>query len=104
MTITVTWDDHESAPTSFTVPEDVLASLERFRLALREIRGNDWAVVYPTVKDMIVGVFVKSLVMPAIQQFPPASIAAAQANLAAAQAALVVAQVAAIPGFTPVGG
>ena len=97
MPITVTWDDGVDAPTTFTMPDDVIASIESFR---QTITGSgSLTPTYPTVQALIVGMMVQNVVLPALRNFPTASIQAAQANLASAQAAFIAAQAAAIPGF-----
>jgi hypothetical protein len=96
MGVTVTWSDGQGAPTTYAVSDEVMTSLEQFRQSITRFEGGQMVVTYPTVKDMIVGVFVERVVLPAVTNFPPASVVSAQANLAAAQAALVAAQAAAV--------
>ena len=99
MAITVTWDDGVSPATQFTVPADVLASIDQFRATVMSISGGQMMPTYATVKDMIIGFFITGIVMPALERFPTAGIEAAQANVVAAQLALMMAKAAAIPGF-----
>jgi len=99
MAITVTWDDGVSAPTAFAVPDDVMASLDQYRAMVTVFTGTEFVAKYATVKDMIVGVFVETVVLPALAQFPTTSIQEALANVASAKAALAQAQASALPGF-----
>lgn len=100
MPITVTWNDGVDPQTSFTMPDDVVASLDSFRQTIMSFSNGEMSVTYPTVQAMIVGVFVQTVVLPALNRFPTASIQTAQANVASAQTALAAAQVAVLPGFT----
>ena len=81
MPITITWNDGVAAATTFVMPDDVVASLDQFRQTVTQFDAATQAlvVIYPTVQAMIVGLFVKSIVMPALARFPTAAIAAATA-------------------------
>lgn len=98
--ITVTWNDGVAPATSFTISDEVAGSLDQFRQTITSLQGGVYAPTYATVQAMIVGIFVESIVMPALTRFPTASIQTAQANLAAAQTALAAAQAAALPGLS----
>jgi hypothetical protein len=102
MPTTVTWDDGNGTPATFTVPDDVFGSLDNFRQTLQSFdpASHRMVVNYATVKDMIVGIVVQSIVIPALRLFPTANLQVAQANLEAAQQALTQAQAAVLPTFT----
>ena len=91
----VTWNDGSNPATNFTVPDDVLNSLDQYRQTMTS-GGNP---IYATVKDMVVGIFVNVLATPALTQFPTPRIQAAKSNLDAAKAALEAAQANALPGI-----
>ena len=101
MPLTVTWDDGVGQATSFEVPDDVLQSLDQFRRTITSFQPPaGYVPMYADVKAMIVGIFVQSVVMPALAQFPTAAIGTALANLEAAKQALAAAQAGVLPGFT----
>jgi hypothetical protein len=95
----VTWNDGTNPAAQFTVPDDVMASLDQFRLTVQSFQNGAFQPTYATVQQMIVGFFVTNLVMPALALFPTATLKTAQDNLTSAQAALAQAQAAAVPGF-----
>lgn len=102
ITASIQWSEN-AQPESFTVSDEVLASLESYRLTLTEPRqtaDGSWASVpkYATIKDLIVGVFIVAMVNPAVSMFPPAAIAAANEQVKAAQAALEAAKASAVMG------
>lgn len=98
MSTTITWNDGVNPATVLTIPDDVLASLEQFRATITTFQNGAIVPTYATVQAMIVGLFTKQVVQPALTAFPTAAIQTAQANLAAAQTALSAAQMAALPG------
>lgn len=97
MPLTVTWNDGVNPPTQFVVTDDVMASLDSFRKTITTFQNGAFVPTYPAVVNMVVGVFVQNLVMPALAQFPTAAIQTALANVASAQAALAAAQAAVLP-------
>ena|ERR1035437_3267892 len=112
--ITVTWNDGLTDPEVFNVPDPVASSLDQFRL--RQTRITEVPVVdpapgaatteflavpiYPSIKDMLIGLFMQSLVQPAIAMFPPPEIVALRQQAEVAQQALAAAQAASFPGFS----
>jgi hypothetical protein len=97
MPVTITWNDGVNPATQFTVSDDVVTALDSFRQTITVLSGTPIVPMYPTVVDMVMGVFIKNLVIPAITQFPPTTIETALTNLASAQSALAAAQAAVLP-------
>ena len=105
MTVTVTWQQDSSAPSTFTLAADLLASLDSYRQTLRAIQpvtagngtvSNQFLPLYPDVLSMIVGIFTELVVNPALAKFPTPAMQTALSNLATAQAAVAAAGAAAL--------
>jgi hypothetical protein len=99
MPTTVTWNDGVTTPTVLTLSDDVMTALESLRNTMTATADGVTAPIYPSVQVMVVGGFTRSLVLPALAQFPPASVQTAQAAVVTAQAALALAQAAVVPGL-----
>lgn len=101
--IKVTWDDG-TTPVQFQISDDMLASFEKYRQTFAAptlLPNGQWVnqVKYPTVKDMIIGVFIEHLVNPAMALFPTTDVATAMEQAQAAQAALDAAKAAVAAGI-----
>jgi hypothetical protein len=99
MPTTVTWNDGVATPTVLTLSDEVVAALESLRNTMTSTQNGATTPFYPSVQAMVVGGFTRNLVLPALAQFPPASVQTAQAAVATAQAALALAQAAVVPGL-----
>jgi hypothetical protein len=101
--ITVTWQDGSNAAETFIISDEVLSSFELYRLTLtapQQTASGQWASLpkYATIKDVVVGTFLETLVNPALSMFPPAQIAQLMEQAKAANAALAAAKAAAAQG------
>lgn len=93
--VTITWQDGANAPEKVTIPDAVLASLERFRNGpcMQTAKGGP---AHATVKDMLIGSLMEIVIKPALHQFPTPEIVDLAAKADAAQVALKKAHAAAI--------
>ncbi len=105
--ITITWSDSatpEATPDRFVVSDEVLASLEKYRMSLtapQQTMDGSYATLpkYADVKSMVVGIFIDVLARPAMSMFPPATLASAIEQAKAAQAAAEAAKAEALQGI-----
>lgn len=102
MPITILWQEAGSPDVALTLPDAVVSSLDKFRQTITKFDGTGMIPTYPTVRDMFVGVFLQTVMMPALTQFPTLDIQAAQLQVSTAQGALAAVQAATVPEFTPV--
>jgi hypothetical protein len=91
MAVTVTWNDGVATPTTFTLSNDVLTSLDLFRL--------DTLPLYASVQDLITAVINQYAVTPALSRFPTSAMLTAKAAEEAARLALAAAGAAETPVF-----
>jgi len=99
--ITLTWQDGDNPVEPYVISDEVLASLEKYRLSLtvpQQTGDGSWASLpkYATIKDLVVGTLTDALVRPALNMFPPTTLAAALEQARAAQAALEEAKASAV--------
>jgi hypothetical protein len=101
MPIKITWDDGVAKPTVFNMPDEVVNSVEQYRLTLTQLNPDTMRMdpIYPTVQALIVGVFMQQVVMQALSRFPTAAVATAKAARDKADEDLMAAQAAAVPGL-----
>ena len=92
MPILIDWNDGTNPASTFTIPDDAMASLELYR--------QSWTVPnppgppvpkYASLKDMLVGVYKETVMIPALTAYPTPSIQPAMAGVTTAQSVLVAA-------------
>jgi hypothetical protein len=71
--VTITWQDGDQTPDTFTIADDVLASLEKFRLTPHFEVGPDR--IHSTVQQMLLTPALELIVKPALRAFPTAALA-----------------------------
>ena len=86
--VTVTWKDGEKPAEVITISDEVLASLEQFRLSSHFIVGGVAGHMHDSVKRMLLTSVVEIIVKPALEMFPPPGIAALKVQAKAAQKAI----------------
>lgn len=101
MAITITWNDGVNPADSFTITDDMAASLEQFRQSITTFQGGAMVPTYASVRELFVGVYMQSMVNPALRAFPTPAVLLAQQTVKTAQVKLAAAQLAAVPGFAP---
>ena len=85
MPVTVAWDDWgATAPTQFTIPDDVLVSADLYRNTV-VVNGTP---KYASVREMLRGVLAEQILIPAVVMFPTPSLAVSAAAVAGAAAAV----------------
>lgn len=90
MSIRVTWEEDGQAAEVFELTDDLLHSLEQFRLSQTApaITADGRRAVQPrdaSIRHMIVRIFQECLVDHALSMFPPPQVAAAQEQARLAQ-------------------
>jgi hypothetical protein len=80
MPITITWNDGINPLTTYTVPDDVISSLDQYRQRIMPVQTS--------VQAMVVAIFMQNIVNPALNLYPTPAIQTAQQTVQTAQAAL----------------
>jgi hypothetical protein len=100
--VTVTWRDGDNPPEAFTIPDAVLAALEKFRLSDRLALPTNGMYVrqlqprYATVEEMLVAAVHQLVVKQALEYAPTPEIVQLRAKVEAAQKELADAHAAAV--------
>ena len=75
--VTITWQDGDNSPERFTISDDVMASLERFRLSscFQIVKGDKADSIHDSVKLMLYTSLMEVIVKPALLASPTPAIA-----------------------------
>ena len=84
--VTITWQEGDKAPETFTISDAVLDSLEQFLKSSQMNKGA--GPIHSTVKDMLFTSMTEIIIKPALHVFPTPEIADLKTRAEAAQKAL----------------
>jgi hypothetical protein len=75
--VTITWQDGDNTPEQYTISDDVLVSLEKFRLSshFQIVKGDAADSIHASVKAMLYTSLMEVIVKPALLASPTPAIA-----------------------------